>query len=198
MSKVQVTRSPIDDSVYVERNLATQAEITQALVKANCAQVKWQKTSLAQRAHICHAMVDALIDNEDEVAQQICWMMGRPIRYCKNEVASMAERARVMIAEAESALKPIRLKEKAGFIRYIKREPLGGVFIIAPWNYPYLTAINTIVPAIMAGNSVVLKHSAQTPLCAEQFFNAFEKAGLPVDVFQYLHLSHRDTEQIIN
>ncbi len=201
MSNVQLTRSPIDDSIYVERTLAGQEEIKQALAKASCAQVKWKQSSIAERAALCYAMVDALSSNEEEIAEQLCWMMGRPIRYCKGEVHGMAERARYMIAVAEESLKVIELPQKDGFVRYIKREALGVVFVIAPWNYPYLIAINTIIPAIMAGNTVVLKHSAQTPLCAEQFANAFEKASLslnvPNGIFQYLHLSHDDTERVI-
>jgi len=197
MSNVQITRSPIDNSVYIERTLASQEEIKQVLATANQAQAKWRQSSIADRAAICYAMVEALIHNEEEIAEQLCWMMGRPIRYCKGEVSGMAERAHFMIKEAKVALKPIVLAEKQGFNRYIKREPLGVVFVIAPWNYPYLTAINTIIPAIMSGNTVVLKHSAQTPLCAEQFVKAFEKTRLPEGVFQYLHLSHVDTEMVI-
>ncbi len=198
MSNIQITRSPIDDSIYVERTLESEVEAEQALTFAKNAQKEWLHSSITERAEICHAMVDALITNEEEIAEQLCWMMGRPIRYCKKEISGMAERARFMINEAEIALKPTILECKAGFKRYIKPEPLGVAFVIAPWNYPYLTAINTIVPAIMAGNSVVLKHSAQTPLCAEQFANAFKQASLPEGVFQYLHLSHDATEKLIS
>jgi len=205
MDKTQRTYSPIDNSVYVERTLASQEEIKQVLAKANCVQAKWRQSSIAERADICYAMVEALIKNEEEIAEQLCWMMGRPIRYCKSEVSGMVERAHYMIAAAEKSLKIIELPNKDGFVRYIKREPLGVVFVIAPWNYPYLTAINTIIPAIMAGNTVVLKHSAQTPLCAEQFAKAFASAyeeaslslNVPDGIFQYLHLSHADTELVI-
>ncbi|MCK5921167.1 MAG: aldehyde dehydrogenase family protein, partial [Methylococcales bacterium] len=81
--------------------------------------------------------------------------------------------------------------------RWIQREAIGVVFVIAPWNFPYLTAINAIMPAILAGNTVVLKHSAQTPLCAERLHQAFTAGGLPKGVFQYLHLNHEDTETVI-
>ncbi|KGJ96184.1 aldehyde dehydrogenase family protein [Colwellia psychrerythraea] len=197
MSNIQTTRSPIDNSIYVERELASQTQIKQALKLANSAQAQWRTSSLQQRAACCHAMVDILLSKADEIAEQLCWMMGRPIRYGKGEVNGMADRARFMITEATNALKDIELADKPGFIRYIKREPLGVVFIIAPWNYPYLTAINSIIPAIMSGNSVLLKHSAQTPLCGEQFALAFAKAGLPAGIFQHLYLSHADTEKLI-
>lgn len=192
----QITRTPIDDSVYVERPLAGPKVVEQCLESAGLAQQEWRRTSLPQRAACCHAMVDALLDNSDEIAEQLCWMMGRPIRYASLELKGMAERARHMIEIATTALAPVDLAEKTGFTRYIKREPHGVVLVIAPWNYPYLTAINVIVPAIMAGNSVILKHSKQTPLCAEQFANGFRQGSLPPACFQYLHLDHQGTEAL--
>ncbi|QUM76269.1 aldehyde dehydrogenase family protein [Moritella sp. 24] len=194
---IQRTYSPIDNSLYVERHLASAESINKTLEHAVVAQTHWHHVELKERAEICHKMVDIFVENEDEIANELCWMMGRPIQYARGEVAGLAERARYMIDTASDALANIELPEKIGFVRYIQREALGTVFVVAPWNYPYLTAINAIMPAIMAGNCVVLKHSAQTPLCAEQLFNAFQKAGLPDDVFQYLHLSHADTEAVI-
>lgn len=194
---IQQTHSPIDNSIYVKREQANIDDINRVLQKAVNAQFNWRHVSLQERAVICHKMVDAFIANENEIANELCWMMGRPIQYARGEVTGLAERARYMIDVAETALAPIQLPEKTGFQRYIKRESLGTVFVIAPWNYPYLTSINAIMPAIMAGNCVVLKHSAQTPLCAEQLFNAFKQAGLPDGVFQYLHLNHENTETVI-
>jgi len=109
----------------------------------------------------------------------------------------MLERARHMVDVAQTALADIDAGPKAGFTRFVRREPLGVVFTIAAWNYPYLIAVNSVVPALMAGNAVVLKHSAQTPLCAERFAEAFAEAGLPEGVFQVLHLTHADTERVI-
>ena len=71
------------------------------------------------------------------------------------------------------------------------------MFTVAAWNYPYLIAVNSVVPALMAGNAVILKHSAQTPLCADRFAECFKAAGLPEGVFQVLHLEHADTERVI-
>ena len=191
------TYSPIDSSVYVERDYATQSDIQHALEKSETAKHLWRAVPLVEREIICSRAIDALITNKEKIAEEICWQMGRPIRYAAGEIAGVEERARYMIAHAKIALSPIQLPEKTGFIRYIKREPLGIVFVIAPWNYPYLTAVNAIIPAIMAGNAVLLKHSAQTPLVAERLVEAFSLAGLPEGVFQYLHLTHADTEQFI-
>ncbi|MGB1239395.1 MAG: aldehyde dehydrogenase family protein [Pseudomonadales bacterium] len=197
MSNTQNTISPIDGSVYVSRELANAEQIQTALDKSATAQAAWKKKSIADRAAICTKMVDCFVAKKEEIGEELAWMMGRPIRYGQGEVAGMEERARHMIAIAESALAPQQLAEKAGFTRYIKREALGVVFVVAPWNFPYLTAINAIMPAIMAGNSVLLKHSAQTPLCAERLAQAFTEAGLPEGVFQYLHLSHDETANVI-
>jgi acyl-CoA reductase-like NAD-dependent aldehyde dehydrogenase len=191
------TYSPIDNSVYVERRFATQHDIDAVLAKAGAAQKLWRLSSLEEREEYCSAAVDVIVAHKEALALELSWQMGRPIRYTQGEINGFEERARYMIAAAKSALVPVELPNKSGFIRYIKREPLGIVFVIAPWNYPYLTAVNVIIPAIMAGNVVLLKHSAQTPLVAERFAQGFNEAHLPEGVFQYLHLTHEDTEQLI-
>lgn len=196
MNKLQ-TISPVDGSVYVERDLATQNAIDSAIEKAKRAKRIWADTSIEARQSFCSNMVAAFLENEQEIAEQLSWQMGRPIRYAAGEVKGFAERANHMIEIAPDSLTDIQIAEKDGFDRKIQRAPLGVVFVIAPWNYPYLTAVNAIVPAILAGNVVILKHSAQTPLCAEQIDSAFKKAGLPEGVFQYLHMDHTQTEALI-
>jgi acyl-CoA reductase-like NAD-dependent aldehyde dehydrogenase len=191
------TISPVDGSAYVERETATPTEISDVLERATRAQQTWKNTSLEERKRLCSQAVDAFVADQDRICKELTWQMGRPIRYGMGEVNGFVERATHMISIADQALEPVSVDQKEGFTRYIKREPLGVVFVVAPWNYPYLTSVNTIMPALLAGNSVVLKHSAQTPLCAERLADAFEKAGLPEGVFQYLHLSHDDTRNII-
>jgi len=197
MTKKLQTISPIDNSVYVEREYATPDQIDQALQTAQQAQKKWKAVPLAERKQLCSKAVDAFVAQKEAIAEEICWQMGRPIRFAAGEVGGMEERSRAMIELADQGLATVKLPEKKGFERWIQREAIGAIFVIAPWNYPYLTAINAIMPAILAGNTVLLKHSAQTPLCAERLFEAFQTAGLPEGVFQYLHLNHADTESII-
>ena len=191
------TISPIDGSTYVKRNYATVEEMESTLTAARQAQQAWQKVPLAERKMLCTQAIDAFVVRKEVIAEEICWQMGRPIRYAAGEVAGLEERARTMIRLADQSLAPVRLDEKPGFQRWIQREPVGIVFVIAPWNYPYLTAINAVMPAILAGNAVVIKHSAQTPLCAERLVEAFRDGGLPEGVFQFLHLTHAATEAII-
>ena len=193
----QLTVSPIDGSVCVRRTLAAAAEIDAALNRAVQAQRDWRQRSVAERAALCSRAVAAFVANKAEIAREITVQIGRPIRYTPNEVNGFEVRARHMISIAESALAPIRPEPIAGFERYIKREALGLVFVVAPWNYPLLTAVNAIVPALMAGNAVLIKHSAQTPLCAERIVEAFDQAGAPRGLIQFLHLSHDDTQRII-
>jgi acyl-CoA reductase-like NAD-dependent aldehyde dehydrogenase len=189
--------SPVDGSVFVERQSATSSDIQSTLNKAVEAQKEWKNTPITERQERCSMAVELFVSRTAEISREITWQMGRPISQAPGEVAGFEERARHMIEIADSALADIYPPAKDGFTRYIKREPLGVVFVIAPWNFPYLTSVNAIMPAILAGNSVVLKHSAQTPLCAERLYQAFSEAGLPEGVFQYLHLDHSDTENVI-
>lgn len=193
----QLTISPVDGSVYVERPFATGAEISATLDRAVKAQSQWKHVSIAERAAICHKFCDALLAHANEIGLEICWQMGRPISQAPNEARGGVERTRFMIEEAEAGLAAYDPGPKEGFKRYIKREPLGVVYVIAPWNYPILTTVNSVIPSIMAGNAVVLKHSPQTPLVAERFAQCFAEAGLPEGVFQVLHLSHEDAENTV-
>jgi acyl-CoA reductase-like NAD-dependent aldehyde dehydrogenase len=195
---VQKTISPIDGSVYVERELADAEAVEKALENAVAAQKEWRKTSLAERETICLKAVEYFLNNADEIGLELTWQMGRPIRYTANEIRKgFKERANYMISVAGKALADVEVEEISGFKRFIRRDPLGVVFVVAPWNYPYLTSVNSVIPAIMSGNSVILKHAQQTPLCAERYAAAFEYAGLPAGVFQYLHLSHEQVAQVI-
>ncbi len=189
--------SPVDGSVYVERSLAQSGEIAAALEKARAAQTVWRHTPLSERQALLTKAVDAFVAKRDEIAEEISWQMGRPLSQAPGEVGGFEERARHMIEIGPKALADVAVEPKEGFTRFIRRDPLGVVFIVAPWNFPYLTAVNSVIPALMAGNAVILKHSAQTPLCAERFAEAFAAAGLPEGLFQFLHLSHADALKLI-
>ncbi len=189
--------TPVDGSVYVERPLAGEAEVAVALERARAAQAVWRHVPIAERQALLSAAVDAFVAKGAEIAEEIAWQMGRPLAQCPGEVGGFEERARHMIAIATAALADIAVEPKAGFTRFIRRDPLGVVFVVAPWNYPYLTAVNSVVPALVAGNAVLLKHSHQTPLCAERFAEAFEAAGLPEGLFRHLHLSHGASAKLI-
>ncbi|TIO55451.1 MAG: aldehyde dehydrogenase family protein, partial [Mesorhizobium sp.] len=143
--------------IYAERPVATDQAINAAVERARAAQEKWAETPVAERGKYMLAMLEALVGISDEIVPEIAWQMGRPVRY-GGEFGGVKERTSYMVEIAEAALKPIMASNpKDGFRRYVKKVPLGVVLVIAPWNYPYLTAVNTIVPALMAGSAVILK-----------------------------------------
>ncbi|OMQ41362.1 aldehyde dehydrogenase family protein [Pseudomonas putida] len=189
--------SPVDGRVFAERQYADIVQIEQALAAATCAQAQWKRRPLSERAAFCSAAVDAMLAMKDEIVPELAWQMGRPVRYGAGELRGFEERARYMITIAPQALAALEVEPVAGFRRYIKREPMGTVLVVAPWNYPYLTAVNTIIPALMAGNSVILKHASQTLLVGERFAEAMRRANLPEGLFQNLLLSHIHTGVVI-
>jgi acyl-CoA reductase-like NAD-dependent aldehyde dehydrogenase len=190
--------SPSTGRVYAERYYADDYSIRKTLEQSEKAFQNWKKTPLEHRRDICTAAVDYFKKNAKQWGLEITMQMGRPVRYTPLEISGgFAERAEYMIACAADALAQIDLPDKPQFVRYIKKEPLGTVLVLAPWNYPYLTAVNAVIPALMAGNSVILKHSEQTALCAERFLEAFQNAGLPDGVFQYLHLTHSQVAEVV-
>jgi acyl-CoA reductase-like NAD-dependent aldehyde dehydrogenase len=188
--------SPIDGSVYAERPVASAAEIEAAVTRARAARHAWSEITVGERAKFLGHFLDALLGRNDEIVPELAWQIGRPVRF-GGEKKGVEERARHMIAIAEDSLKPVEKTDKPGFRRMITREPLGTVMVIAPWNYPFLTAINSIVPGLMAGNAVILKHASQTLLVGERFAEAMHVAGLPEGLFQNLVLNHADTEKLI-
>ena len=188
--------SPVDGSVYAERQIASDAEIASAVSSARAALPEWRKVSVAERGRYMLAFLDALLAMNDDITKELAWQMGRPVRY-GGEKGATEERIRTMAALAEEALAPYYPPAKDGFRRFIAREPVGVVMVIAPWNYPYLTAINTIVPGLLAGNAIILKHAAQTLLVGERIAEAFKQARLPMGLFHNLVMSHEQTEKLI-
>ncbi|MCD1636288.1 aldehyde dehydrogenase family protein [Martelella mediterranea] len=188
--------SPVDGSVYAERGALSATAAKSAVERARVAQKEWAARPLSERIALVQAGVKALNAMSDEVVQELAWMMGRPVRY-GGEFGGVNERADYMAKIAEQALAPIEVEDSGDFRRYIAREPHGVVLVIAPWNYPYLTSINTIVPGLIAGNAVIIKHASQTLLVGERIVKAFVSAGIPEDLFQNIFLDHATTSELI-
>ncbi|MEL6519118.1 MAG: aldehyde dehydrogenase family protein [Pseudomonadota bacterium] len=188
--------SPIDGSVYAERE-ALSLEAAQAAARAaRAAQPGWAARPLAERVALVQAAVAEIGRTTDRMVTELAHQMGRPVRY-GGEFGGFEERAGYMAGIAGEALADIVVEESDNFVRKIKREPQGVVFVVAPWNYPYMTAINTVAPALISGNTVVLKHAAQTILVGEHLAEAFAAAGVPGDVFQNVVLGHDTTSALI-
>jgi acyl-CoA reductase-like NAD-dependent aldehyde dehydrogenase len=195
---VQKIISPIDGSVVAERELASDSVVDAVLHAAQVAQTGWRATPIGERIRLCEAMIVHLETSVADIATEISWQMGRPVRYTPNEILRGAqERARYMMSIATEELTDVSVPQVDGFTKYIQRTPVGTVLIVAPWNYPYLTAINSLIPALLAGNTVIMKHASQTLLCAERFSEACAAAGFPTGVFQHVHASHSAVERMI-
>lgn len=190
--------SPVDGRTVAERPVASPGEVLDAVDRARRAQVVWRSAGVEERAAACTRLVDAMLAMREEIVPELAWQMGRPVRYGAGELRGFEERSRHMIAIAAEALAPVRPAARDGFDRFIVREPLGVVLVIAPWNYPFLTAVNSIVPALMAGNAVVLKHATQTLLVGERFQAAADAAGLPDGLFRNLVLTHEQTAEVLS
>jgi len=196
MTKTLKLISPVNGEVYVERPVLPLDEARAAAARARAAQPAWAARPLEERIALVRKGVACLGAMTDEIVPELAWMMGRPIRF-GGEFGGTQERAEYMATIAAETLAPLVVEDGETFRRLIKREPHGVVFVIAPWNYPYMTAINTVAPALIAGNTVVLKHATQTLLVGERMVSAFVEAGVPTDVFQNVVLDHGTTETLL-
>ncbi|MCV6601941.1 MAG: aldehyde dehydrogenase family protein [Cohaesibacter sp.] len=196
MSKSLHCISPIDGSVFAERPTLTLDEAKASVLRLTKAQKAWAARPLKERIDLVMAGVAKIGEQNDDIVPELAKMMGRPVRY-GGEFGGFNERASHMATIAEESLKPIIVEESDSFERRILKEAHGLVLVIAPWNYPYMTAINTVAPALIAGNTVMLKHSTQTLLVGERMAQAFQDAGVPKDVFENVFLDHATTSELI-
>ncbi len=188
--------SPIDGSVYAERECLSLDAAREAVTRARTAQKAWAARPLAERTRLVMGAIDEIERTKDRMVTELAHQMGRPVRY-GGEFGGLKERASHMAKIADAALAPTVVEDSPSFLRQIAREPHGVVFVVAPWNYPYMTANNTIAPALIAGNAVILKHAAQTILVGEHLADAYHAAGVPEDVFQNVVLDHDTTGVLI-
>ena len=195
---VQRIVSPVDGSIVAERQTVTPSELARVLATAETARRAWTAVPLDERVTMIESAVQALEGQADEIAVELARQMGRPVRYGAGEIrGGFQERARHMCALAETALADDEVEAPAGFRKFLRREPLGSILIVAPWNYPYLCVVNSAVPALLAGNTVVLKHAEQTLLVGDRLAAAFTEAGLPDGAFQHVAATHDDVATMI-
>ncbi len=187
---IQKTISPIHGVPVIERPLTDRDGLSRCLNQAVIAQQAWQTTTLEERTRILSQALQHIANRRTELAEEITLQMGRPISQTGGEIDGFLERARAMIDLAPQALARVEAPPADGFRRFISREPVGTVLALAAWNYPYLIAVNVLIPALLSGNSLILKHSDQTPLCSERIGEALAQAGLPDGVYQAIHMTH--------
>ena len=196
MTVLQVD-NPFTGEIVLERQLLPAAELDGVMKASHDAHRAWSGTSLDERLALLERFCTIFEAKRDGYAAEITASMGKPIKQARGEIDGMCDRARQMASIAERALGDIVLPPKAGFERWIHREPVGVVAVLAAWNYPLLIAINPTVAAVLAGNSVVIKHSSRTPRCAEQIAEAFAEAGAPKGLVTAVHTDHALAEQLV-
>ena len=197
MTKTTELISPIDGSVYLTRKVLTKDAAFDAAKRAKDAQSDWSARPIADRDAMVRKAGQIIGDQTDRMVTELAHQMGRPIRY-GGEHSGFDERLSYMADVAEESLSDLNIEDSDQFRRLIKRVPWGTVMVIAPWNYPYMTAINTVAPALIAGNTVILKHAGQTLAVGDHLAEAFHAAGVPKDVFQNLVLDHETTSALLS
>ena len=197
MSQTWSLINPATEEPFHTLTALSEAELGALVVRARHAQRDWRQTPVAERVRVVAGMVPAFRAQADQVALEITRQMGKPLQQSRNEINTMIDRAETMCRIAADALADEPLPPKDGFRRFIRREPLGVVLDIAAWNYPLLIAVNVIVPALLAGNAVLVKHARLTPLCADHFVNAFAKAGLPAGLIAAVPMDHALAAKVI-
>jgi len=189
--------SPVDGSIVFERDFTSKRDIRKILDRSNSAFEHWRRVELDERRRLVERFVELAVADVDAISWELTMQIGRPIRDGSGELRGWLERGRTMSMLAPEALRDLELDEKPGFTRFIRREPVGVVFVLAPWNYPWLTSVNAIVPALLAGNTVILKHSEQTPLVAQRIEEAAQRSGLPEGTLQSVYLDHDGVGHVI-
>ena len=197
MTKTIDLISPIDGSVYLSRDvLSREAAFSAADRARDAARNVWANTPLEDRIALVLKANEIVGATTDRMAVELAHQMGRPVRY-GGEFGGFNERVHYMADVAAECLAPTVIEDSDAFKRQIKHVPWGVVLVVAPWNYPYMTAINTIAPALIAGNTVILKHASQTLQVGERLAEAFQEAGLPEGVFQNIVIDHDTTNALI-
>jgi acyl-CoA reductase-like NAD-dependent aldehyde dehydrogenase len=189
--------NPANETVYRTIEPTPESELASILERMRRAQQAWRDVPVERRVEICRPFLDAFRSMKEKVALEITRQMGKPIQQARREVDTMLDRAETMMRLAPGALADDVLPPKPGFRRFIRHEPLGIVLDIPAWNYPLLIAVNVVVPALLAGNAVLIKHARLTPLCGDAFVEAFRKTDLPPDLIASIHVTHDTVRKLI-
>ncbi len=197
MTKTIDLISPIDGSVYLTREVLPRDAAVEACAQARRAQADWAARPLEDRVAALRKANEIIGGDTDRMATELAHQMGRPVRY-GGEFGGFSERLTHMADIAADSLAPDVIEDSNSFLRQIKRVPWGVVLVVAPWNYPYMTAINTVAPALIAGNSVILKHASQTLQVGEHLAEALHQAGVPEEVFRNVVIDHDTTDALIS
>lgn len=181
------TISPFTNKPVVEHHGPTDEEFLQLPKTAQTAFLEWRQTTLAHRQQIVKKALQLLEAKKDILGKELTEQMGRPISYTPGEISTAVMRGEYLLKISSAALADTPGEPQPGFRRFIRKTPLGPILILFAWNYPYLILANSLIPALLSGNSVIIKPSPQTPTIATHIQEIFQAAGLPRNVIQTFH-----------
>jgi len=189
--------NPYSGETVAERRFLGAAEVEGLVTRAFRAHKSWAKTPLPERIALCERFCQELEKDSERVSREVTLQMGKPLAQARGEVKTTLMRARAMMALAPEALRDDPLPPVPGFTRFVRHEPVGVVLDISAWNYPLLITVNVVVPAVLAGNAVIIKHANRTALCGDAFARAFERAGAPENLVTAIDATHEICAKIV-
>jgi acyl-CoA reductase-like NAD-dependent aldehyde dehydrogenase len=161
------------------------------------AQPKWALTPVSERVSALRAALQYFETNREAIAADITASMRKPLAQSRNELNGFFTRAEFLLNAAESTLAPESLPEADGLLRRIEHVPLGVVFIISAWNYPLMISLNGVLAALLAGNTVLLKHASLTAKIGDHFENAFGNIDVHPGLLRHAFADHLKAGELI-
>ncbi|MEX3610972.1 NAD-dependent succinate-semialdehyde dehydrogenase [Rothia sp. LK2588] len=158
---------------------------------------KWSQTSIEDRAKVLNAFADIIDRDTEELADIIGREMGKPLEQGKSEVTKVGRTARWFAEHAAEFLADTELPASGAEKTYVKHDPLGVLFGVMPWNFPYNQIARFALPNLMVGNAIMMKQAAICPVSSQRFQTMLEEAGLPAGVYTNLYLNSDDAEKVI-
>ena len=191
------TTNPATGQVIKTFEPLTDAQIDEKLQRAKDAFVRFRKTTFAERAKAMLKAAEILEGEKELYAKMMTLEMGKTFRSAIDEAVKCASACRYYVTNAEKFLadEVVETGAKRSFVRY---QPLGPVLAVMPWNFPFWQAIRAAAPALMAGNTMLLKHASNVPQCALMIEDLYRRAGFPEGVFQTLLIGAAKVDGILN
>lgn len=190
------TKNPFTQAITGEFDYDSFEQASSKVETLKTNQKWWMQQPLQKRLSYIKEALQYFEKNREVIANDICEQMGRPLHQSRGELNGFFERANYLVSIAEATLKPDQITDKPGFDRSIEHVPLGLIFVISAWNFPLLITVNSVLPALISGNTVLLKHSSLTPKIGKHFENAFGKLGGKQTLSQII-VNHANTGRII-
>ncbi|MBB2986643.1 aldehyde dehydrogenase family protein [Terracoccus luteus] len=195
-STVVVTTDPTTGRELARYDAMNDASIDHVLDEVAVAARAWGRTPLTERRAALDSVADRLLAERESVAALITAEMGKPLREARAEVDKSVTTARWYARHADSLLTPTPVDVGPDATAWVTHEPIGPVLAVMPWNFPLWQVMRFALPAILAGNGILLKHSPDVTGSALGFEALLERAGLPRHVFRILVVSERDVARV--